>query len=134
MPFAAYAAARSACTQDGTSAPSASRAGKWRTAVKISSAASPEVSPQAWLDAPDAKESSTSYSRAASAEPAACLTAREWDMEGSSRFRLMFAEGSTRCGVAQDPTIPEGAVAGLAVPPRRRATPNSQMLLAGKRN
>src|SRR6266566_3960897 len=92
MPFAAYAAARSACTQEGTSAHSASRAGKWRTAVKISSAASPKVSPQVWLDAPDAKESSTSYRRAASAELAARLTASEWDMEGTSQFRLMFAE------------------------------------------
>src|SRR6266705_1060667 len=85
MPLAAYAVVRSRCTQAGKSAHWASRAGKWRTAVR----SSPEWSREA-------RVSSTSCTRVIAALPFAARTARECDMGEASAIRLFFANVNTR--------------------------------------
>src|SRR5216684_4461797 len=101
MPLAAYAATRLGCTQAGKSAHWASRAGKWRTAVRISP-----------LKSRAAKASRTSWTRVIAVDVTALRTASNSDITSPLErpqvrrpefrlVRLLFAHGSTGRFAAQ---------------------------------
>src|SRR5712691_5289375 len=92
MFLAAYAEARSALTQAGKSAHCASRAGKWRIAVRIS----PEWSREA-------KVSSTSWTRVIAVVRPALRTASDFGIQSPFPvIRFLFANATTGRWVAED--------------------------------